>query len=150
MQERYQGPGAAERMRARAGRFAAEAYGLTEEQLICMVYSPFTDAGQRLPGYLEREHPRLAAQAGEVRGLLGGDGEPGRHDQARLACWLTGVSALNLGQLRTLWRAATVRFSPQGGTTLIAAILDGDPHKAMIKTRLAADGPVSEELITGR
>lgn len=150
MRGRYGGPDAAIRMRAVAGGFAEEAYGLTEEQLVCMLHSPFTDKGQRLEAYLEAEQPHLASQADTVRSLLDGEGEPMDRSEAELAPRLVEIAGLELSRLRTLYRAEAVRFSPNGGPSMMAAILEGDPHKAEIRTRLSPDGPEVIQLATGR
>jgi len=146
MRERYAGPDAAERMREVANRFAAEAYDLTEEQLICMVHSPFAGKGERLEDYLARERPHLLPQLAEIHDLLGGTG-PGDGPAAEL----TAASGLDLDRLRSLYASPTVALAlGEGRGTLLGAILDGDPHKETISTRHSPDGPVVTELLSGR
>lgn len=147
---RYAGPDAAQRMREVAGAFASAAYDLTERQLVCMLQSPFTEKGRRLEAYLEAEHPDRAGQVDALHALLAGEGEPLDGAEAALADWLTGASGLELGRLRTLYLSEAVRFSRQGGPGILAAIVEGDPHKAEIRTRFSADGPETLEFITGR
>ena len=48
MRARYLGSDAMVRMRREADDYAARTFGLTEQQLVCMVYSPFTDQGAGL------------------------------------------------------------------------------------------------------
>ncbi|MFH0518031.1 PqqD family protein [Streptomyces sp. M41] len=150
MRQRYRGPDAATRMRAVAGGFAEEAYGLTEEQLVCMLHSPFTDKGERLERYLEAEQPQLAGQVDTVRSLLDGEGEPMDPAEAELVPRLTELTGLELSRLRTLYHAEAVQFSAKGGPSMMAAILEGDPHKAEVRTRLSPDGPEVIQLATGR
>lgn len=150
MRERYRGPHAAEHMRAVANAFAHEAYGLGEEQLVCMVHSPFADKGERLGQYLRREQPDLAGDERAVRTLLEGTAPPGAREQ-ELAARLTKISGLELRWMRTLYGSPSVRFPAGGeGAGLLGAILAGDPHKAVITTRHAPDGAPVRELVTGR
>jgi hypothetical protein len=149
MRARYAGDGAADRMRERANAFAREAYGLGEEQLICLVYSPFTDEGKRLGEYLRREQPDLAAADGAVRLLLAGD-TPDDGAQA-LADRLESLSGLALSWLRVLFGSTSVQLPLSGeGTNLITTIMAGDPHKRVISTRHSPDGPEATEVISGR
>jgi len=143
MQARYTGPGAIERMRHAAEDYAWQTFALTEEQLVCMAYSPFADKGAGLAVFLAQEHPELAGQLGPVETLLAGDadGPPGLRDE------LERISGLVLSQLRVLYRSAL-----RGGTATdaIDAVLVGDPHKALIRTRFSAHGPETVEQISGR
>jgi hypothetical protein len=150
MRERYSGPDAPQRMRSVAAAFAVEAYGLDERQLVCLLHSPFTDKGRYLERYLEAELPELASQADAVRSLLAGDGEPMDPEEAELERVMTEISGLELSRLRTLYRSESAPPSIPGGPSILAAIRDGDPHKAEIKTRLTRGGPETVELITGR
>ncbi|HEY2579379.1 MAG TPA: hypothetical protein VGI74_23975 [Streptosporangiaceae bacterium] len=155
MRRRYAGPDAADQMRQVAGRYALETFGLTEEQLICMVYSPFADEGAGLEGFLAREHPSLAARVAEVHAVLAGDpgsvGGPGPlGGPPALAAGLERISGLELKQLRVLYRSPMRQLDGRGGTEVIDAVLAGDPHKAVIHTRHAPDGPDTLEQISGR
>ncbi|MGH8896617.1 MAG: PqqD family protein [Egibacteraceae bacterium] len=149
MRARYHGAAAEAHMRDAANAYALEAYGLTEEQLVCMVYSPFAGNGQGLAAYLVREQPRLADRVEEVHALLDG-AEPDATDRL-LTDELERISGLTLPQLQVLYRS-TVRTPEAGteGTKLLDAILAGDPHKDVIRTRHTPDGPDVLELISGR
>jgi hypothetical protein len=146
---RYSGPGAVDRMRRAADRYALETFGLTEEQLVCMAYSPFADKGAGLERYLRREHPGLADRTEQVHALLAAESGGSR----QLAGHLERVSGLELAQLRVLYRG-TLRVLVPGrggaGTEVIDAVLAGDPHKSVIRTRHTKDGPETLEQISGR
>jgi hypothetical protein len=150
MRQRYAGPDAASRMRQVAGGYALETFALTEEQLICMAYSPFAGKGAGLAEFFRREHPALAGRVGEIGALLagGGAGDPA------LAAALTRISGLELRQLRVLYGSPVRQLGAAGqagaGTEVIDAVLAGDPHKAVIRTRHAPDGPDTLEQISGR
>jgi hypothetical protein len=148
MRERYAGPGGVERMRAAMDAFAADSYGITPEQLVCMVYSPFVGRAEGLDRYLAREQPGLVARADEIRVLLAAPqaGSP------ELAAELTRITGLTTAQLGVLYAAVPPppRTTASEGKDLVGAILDGDPHKAVIRTRHAPDGPLVLELLSGR
>jgi hypothetical protein len=154
MRERYSGPDAIARMRRAASDYATATFGLTETQLVCMVYSPFAEKGAGLEEFLQREHPALAGRP--VHALLAGEsGEPG--DDPALAGELERISGLELPQLRVLYRGPLRRAARAGadgighaGADVIDTVLAGDPHKAVIPTRHAPDGPAVLELISGR
>ena len=148
IRRRYAGAGAAERMRGMANRFAMEAYGLTEEQLICMVYAPFADKGERLDLYLEREQPQLAGLAERIRAVL--DAEQEAQPASDLSAALRRFSGLEPARLRTLYRSPIIDLASDGRKNLVSAILSGDPHKDVIETRHDPDGPVVHELLSGR
>jgi hypothetical protein len=140
-------PGLA-RMRAAMGAFALDSFGLSEEQLVCMVYSPFAGAGQGLAHYLSREQPSLATRVADLHALL--RGEEGLACGRELPHALERLSGLTLPQLRTLYRRPLVPTCAEESKGLIGAILERDPHKRTIQTRHAANGPVVNELLSGR
>jgi hypothetical protein len=146
MRARYEGPGAASRMRRAADEYARETFGLTEEQLVCMAYSPFAEKGEGLREFLRREHPALADRAADYHALLAD--EP--CDLPGAAADLERVSGLELARLRVLYRSPVKRFGGPGGTEVIDAVLAGDPHKAVVSTRHAPGGPEILEQISGR
>jgi hypothetical protein len=154
MRERYDGTDAIARMRRAASDYAMATFGLTETQLVCMVYSPFAEKGTGLEEFLQREHPALADR--QVHALLAGESEESG-DDLTLAGELERISGLELSQLRVLYRSALRRTGREGtvgvsrqGTDVIDTVLADDPHKAVIPTRHAPNGPTVLELISGR
>lgn len=147
MRARYEGPDAAGRMRRAANEYAMETFGLAEEQLVCMAYSPFAEKGAGLETFLSREHPELAGRADDIHASLAGPGD----GDTELAGALQRISGLELSQLRVLYSSPMRRLGGgRGGTEVIDAVLEGDPHKAVIRTRHAPDGPDTLEQISGR
>ncbi|MFI7063820.1 PqqD family protein [Kribbella sp. NPDC050124] len=144
MRARYDSPDALKRMRLAAQDYALETFGLTEEQLVCMTYSPFAGQGEGLERFLNREHPALAARLGEIHHLLGE-----ASDDPALAAELKRISGLEPSQLRVLY-SRSVQTPGGGGAPVIDLILAGDPHKAVIETRHTQDGPNTFEQISGR
>jgi hypothetical protein len=151
MLARYDGDDKRRRMRAAMDRLAVELYGLDEEQLVCMVHSPFAGRCRNLDVYLAREQPDLLPQAARIRELLtDADGALPLPDAVSLVERLERVSGLRLAQLRVLSGSALHPDEGGGGPHLIEAILARDPHKQTIETRHAPGGPVRLEVISGR
>ena len=125
--------------------YATATFGLTETQLVCMVYSPFAEKGAGLEEFLRREHPALVGRTGRIRALLAGESG----DDPELAGELERISGLELSQLRMLHRSP-LRGVGRQGIDVIATVLADDPHKAVIRTRHAPNGPAILELISGR
>ncbi|GAA0358268.1 hypothetical protein GCM10010319_39540 [Streptomyces blastmyceticus] len=151
MRERYAGEGTAERMRTAMNTYAAEAYGVTEEQLVSMVYAPFTEKGLGLDDYLAREQPALVESTPLVHQLLGGSFDPDGADEKAVAARLEELTGLELSRLRVLYGSSLRLPSTESkGLQLIDAILDGDPHKAVVQTRQTPGGPLVPELLSGR
>jgi hypothetical protein len=148
MRARYHGPQGIDRMRRRANAYALEAYRLTEEQLVCMVYSPFAEKAAGLERYFWAEQPGLAHRVEEAKALIAGESLT---DERPLAAVLERVSGLALPQLEVLYRSRLLSHGAPGDESrLLNLVLDGDPHKAVIPTRHEPDGPVVFEQISGR
>ena len=139
-------PDTAVRMRRVASDYAMDTFGLTEEQLVCMVYSPFAEQAAGLDQFLAREHPELAARAADVRALLADDSAA----DERMAAELARISGLELFRLRLLYGRSLRRPGRDVRTEAIDAVLEGDPHKTFIPTRHTPDGPNTLEQISGR
>ncbi|WP_327635383.1 PqqD family protein [Kribbella sp. NBC_00482] len=143
MRVRYDGPDAPLRMRRAAEEYALTTFGLTEEHLVCMTYSPFAGQGAGLERFLDREYPALSVRISDIHSLLAGAAE-----DPTLAAELERISGLTPSQLRVLYSRSVQ--STDGGTPVIDLILAGDPHKAVIETRHSKDGPNTFEQISGR
>ena len=154
MYRRYEGPDGVRRMRDLMKGYAEEAYGITEEQLVCMVYAPFVDEGAGLRDYLAAEQPDLVESLVEIRGLLGGGGVGGGGgvpENSHLGARMEKMSGLTLGQLATLYRKSLMGSKPAGeGDTILGEVRAGDPHKSVISTSQSPDGATVLELISGR
>ncbi|MEU8167290.1 hypothetical protein AB0B97_12410 [Micromonospora sp. NPDC049004] len=151
MRERYAGAAAVARMRSAMQAYAMEAYGLTDEQLVAMVYAPFTEKGLHLDRYLSNEQPDLVSSTETIHDLLAEDVVPPAGDVAALAGRLQRVTGLTLAQLRLLYRSSLrlPSTTPVKGE-LIDAILEGDPHKKVVLSLRGADGHAVPELLSGR
>jgi hypothetical protein len=148
---RYESPEGIEHMRQLMVQYSADAFDLSDEQLLCMLYAPFGDKGAGLDRYLADLHPELAPRATEINELLAN--ENALADSADLGDTLERLSGLELSYLRRLYGSPVKRHDSAVkdlGLDVIGAILDGDPHKAIIKTQHSPQGPVVTELISGR
>ncbi len=152
MHRRYATPGGKRLMHRRITDYAAEAFGLTAEQLVCLVYSPFAQGGRHLRRYLSAECPALSPMIDEIRGLLASD-RPVSDEFAGLARDLERQSGLSLRHLRILYRSALAAATPgeaAGPTTPIGLILADDPHKGLVLTRNSPVAPYMLGPISGR
>jgi hypothetical protein len=151
MRARYSRPDAVPRMRAAMDAYAGDAYRLTEEQLVAMVYAPYTEKGAGLDRYLAAEQPDLVDAAPAIRRLLGDDADFPDLDTTELAERLERSTGLSIAQLRVLYAGSLRLPSPRPDTDqIIDLILEGDPHKAMILTRHEPGGALVPELLSGR
>ncbi|ONI88914.1 hypothetical protein ALI22I_17630 [Saccharothrix sp. ALI-22-I] len=145
MRDRYAGPDAPERMRQAMNAYALDTFGITEEQLVAMVYSPFAERGLGLADYLRVEHPALAAQQERIVAVLNGQRDPDVEESLR------AISGLRTDQLRTLYTSTLrPRSGELTGGAMVDLILEGDPHKRTVLTRQDPNGPAVPELISGR
>jgi hypothetical protein len=152
MQTRYDGPLGKERMRREMESYAHTSFGLEPHQLVCLVYSPFVAAGAGLRRFLAEQHPGEVDLEQQIHELLSGSATPELSSLTRARQFCEEVSGLELAQLRMLYRSTRRASGTKAleGSEIIDAVLDGDPHKDVIKTRHTVDGPVVQELLSGR
>ncbi|WP_413507016.1 hypothetical protein [Serratia proteamaculans] len=143
---RYQDDDAIAGQRQRAEQFALDAFNLTTQQLVCMIYSPFTERGKNLASYLAQENLRFSESA--IRALLEGSDEP---NCISLSQDLQQLSGLTLPHLRQCYRSKLVSSLLEGKSTdPLARILRFDPHKAVIQVSNGVTQRVAREVISGR
>ncbi|QDY40413.1 hypothetical protein [Candidatus Pantoea soli] len=144
MAARYQDEAAIAAARQRAAQFAQDAFGLSETQLVCMIYSPFIAEGQQLSAWLQQLP--LAPDEQAVRALLRGDSS-----DVALAHQLTQLSGLTLAQMRHCWRSAQVSSLLEGARgDALSRVLRFDPHKAVIQVNNGVLQDRVTEVISGR
>ncbi len=140
---RYDSAEKMEQRRRLAEEFARDAFGLEEPALVAMVFSPFTNEGERLQAFLDRCHPEMSGSAERLRAVL-----DGTSDDAEAVAWLEGTSALSLSQLRTLYRSSLTDFTARD--SMIARVRADDPHKTGVQTVDPGTGGLTLETISGR
>jgi len=146
---RYATPSGIEQMRYLMNRYASDAFNLDEDQLICMLYSPFAEGAKFLHSYLERERPGLISFEAAIRQALAHQLDPA--ETQGIASILNKMSGLDLAHLQRLFQVSIVPTRQLGvsGRDPISIILTGDPHKGIVERR-AGNGEVVREAISGR
>ena len=89
--------------RKRANALLAARYGLSEAQLVCMLFAPFVEEGAGLSRYLQHCHPRLPMEHQYLHDALQGNAAP-----ASVVRWLTETSGLPMNHLCKLYAMARV------------------------------------------
>ncbi|MFS2221503.1 hypothetical protein [Pantoea sp. B65] len=145
MAARYQNDDAIAVQRERATQFALDAFGLSTQQLICMIWSPFTAGGKHLDRYLSQQNISISADA--IHALLRGEETP----NLQLCSQLAQLSGLTFEQLRQCYRNPLVTSlldrKPQDP---LSRILRFDPHKAIIQVNNGVLQDTISEVISGR
>lgn len=146
MAARYQDESAIDEQRVRAATFAMDAFNLSSEQLICMIYSPFTEYGKNLDKYLTQQNIRLSPAS--IHALLGSNA----NDCLELKGELEALSGLTLEQLRHCYgNCLVVTLLEPRNSDPLSRVLRSDPHKSIIQVLddYSLDGRVTE-IISGR
>lgn len=161
MLQRYNGPVKRLEMRQRVAKYAQDAFGLSERNLICMIYSPFCGNGTNLERYLAAEEPTMLTQLDTIRTLIFGHQNLIEEANIVLINQLQEISGLSYAQIKTLSRQLLMApyikdaFNKQLDRTQssqspMAILLKSDPHKKEMKTRHSPNGPELIEVISGR
>jgi hypothetical protein len=131
-----------------AEHYALSTFGLTTENLVCLVYSPFVGGCRHLHRYLAAEQPDLVGRETEIVRMLAGNeaGDPA------LAARLERISGLSITDLRQIY--ASPVWSPFGAASddkqLLPLITTSDPHQKLIHVRDGeSDDPVLDR-VSGR
>jgi hypothetical protein len=139
----YDGPENLAQRRALAADYAQDAFGLGEPQLVCLLFSPFVDAGAQLEAFLRHCHPGMLVALPDLHKALAGQAVP---DQ--IVQWLIDISGLNLMGLQTLYGKQPVDFSDE--QSLIARMRASDPDKRQIMSVDPLTGAAQAVVISGR
>jgi hypothetical protein len=132
MRNRYKDSESIMRMRHQVDQYTQATAGISEQQLVCMLYSPFLQEGSRLKYYLQREHPDLLPHLPEIHQRLSTPAVG--YDQISSALW--EISGLGIWWLQRLYKMAA--------PAAINTVLSRDPHQGWVDT------PHGREHITGR
>ncbi|MHC8314644.1 hypothetical protein [Pseudomonas sp. LB3P31] len=145
MATRYEGEIAINEQRLRAEKFAIDAFCITNEQLICMIYSPFTQRGSNLADYIVQQQKDFSANSVHV--LLQSD----MRVDTPLSKRLEEASGLSLQELRQCYnnQLVTSLLSAKSDDPL-SRILRYDPHKSVIQVRNSYSHETTSEIISGR
>lgn len=144
--EKYATIDKVEAMRDKISKYIFESFGLTHDNLVLMIMSPFTDQGHRLELLLSYVQDRHTLNATSIHQLLASDSS--QDDDGGLATQLQQLTGLTIGMLRKLYHSETVDFTSDQSIT--SYIRKNDPHKFTIKTIDIKSGQPTIELISGR
>lgn len=122
----YHGEARIEARRALAAEFALQAYGLNEAQLVCMLFSPFTDNGLGLEAFLRTCHPGMLVAVADLHRAL--SGQPASDQVVQ---WLVDISGLTLVQLQGLYGKPRVNFA--AADSIIARVRAADPAQRRVR-----------------
>lgn len=139
----YDDPEKIEERRALAAGYAQEAFGLSEAQLVCVMFAPFVNRGAQLEAFLRRCHLGMVIALADLHRALSGEAAP---DQVIL--WLVEVSGLTLSVLQGLYARNRVDFNDE--RSIIARVRASDPDKARVMIGDPDTGETVPELISGR
>ncbi|MFJ3485030.1 hypothetical protein ACIPL1_16820 [Pseudomonas sp. NPDC090202] len=126
-----------------AAGYAQEAFGLSEMQLVCLVFAPFVDGAAQLEEFLRRCHPGMLVAQADLHNALSGGTAPDQVMQ-----WLVDVSGLSLKGLQHLYAKRRVDFTDD--SSIIARARASDPDKRHVMTVHPQTGEAMSELISGR
>jgi len=132
-----------ETRRALSSSYAQEAFGLSDVQLVCLLFAPFVDSGRGLETFLRRCHPGMLVALPDLHKALTGLQVPEQVMQ-----WLIDISGLNKTELQNLYRKKRVNFDDH--TSLIARVRASDPDKRRITTVDPVTDTPMTEMISGR
>ena len=107
--------------RALSAGYAQELFGLDENQLNCLMFSPFIRHGERLESYLRQCHPGMLVALPELHKAL-----QGKPVAEMLVQWATDISGLPLNLLQHLYRKRSATAVP----SMAAAPQQGAPATA--------------------
>jgi hypothetical protein len=145
MKRRYSSSHAIYSMRRKISEFAYESFGITESQMIAMVYSPFVCAGKNLERYIFEQALVLVPFLDEVRELLAGTAPVADTTGSWIVAVLTHKTGLNLKEMRDCYW-----FDSQDGSSLFKVILERDPHKKLVQTVQSPGAEPVAEWLSGR
>jgi len=149
MAERFKTDSHIEKFRVDIDLFTQDSFAISEQNLVCLVHSPFTDGGKRLHTYLNSEAPGLLRHERDIHRLLGNTAS---NANTGLAEQLQQLSGLELIHLRACYNKPLTPslLEPSSEGNVLSAILKRDPHKRIIVTQKSPGAPDVPEMISGR
>lgn len=128
--------------RALAQVYVQEAFGLAQEQLVCLLFAPFLDRGKNLEAFVRGAHPGMLIALADLHQALNAQVAPPQVTQ-----WLTEVSGLPLSFLQELYLRQAVDLTE--ATALIARVRAGDPDSYRSTVRQLDSSEAVKEVSSG-
>jgi hypothetical protein len=123
--------------------FSQQAYGLSEAQLVCLLFAPFVNQGQDLETFLRRCHPGMLVALPYLHKALQGKPAPEPVMQ-----WLRDISGLPSEAMQRLYRMQRADNLDRG--SLIVSVRASDPVTSCISSRDRQTGKTTFERVSGR
>lgn len=146
MARRYEDEDALDEARKCAEQFALDAFNLTTQQLVCMIFSPFADQGAHLERYLTSgygiDYSSTAIHAFLATPLS---------LNLELSRQLESCSGLSIDLIRQCYKNPIATSLLENSLNdPMASVLRRDPHKMIIKVKHGPDQNLVDEVISGR
>jgi hypothetical protein len=140
--ELYSSPEKMSNMRARVAQHYKTAMNLSDENLTCMVYSPFVSQCMNLQGYLEKEKPELLPHYNKINAVIAGK----KPDNVSKNCIkkLEEASGLSLKEMKHIYKQEANNHN------VISELHSGDPHKKEVVVKHSSKGLPVWSVISGR
>ena len=154
MSERYKDSESIAKVRKRVNEYTQSVLGITDQQLICMIYSPFASNGEFLEKYVKAQHPVMFGHLATLHQILSGQQDISPANQ-EIWNYLEITSGLSLEEVQQLYKSKLINSfsssSPMNSEKShpIELLLSGDPHKAIVKIK-SPEGSEDERFISGR
>jgi hypothetical protein len=123
--------------RARGAIEAQKNLGLSEAQLVCLLFAPFVDHGASLERFLRQCHPGMLVALPDLHRAMQGKPAP-----EQVLQWMVDVSGLPVGLIGTLYRMGPVTWGRETGPEL--------GNTDVQSLNLDADAAANGERSTGR
>ena len=124
-----------EKLRGAAAQYLSKLHGLNDEQLGCLICSPFVNQADGLEPFLQKCHPDKVQRIKDFHRVLMGNPAP---LQANVA-WLESISGLPLASLQALYHMQKIDFTQCN--SLIASLWAHDPNKQAWHTAPGIEAP---------
>lgn len=146
MAGRYEDDESLSEARKCAEQYALDAFDLTTQQLVCMIFSPFGDRGRYLEKYLNSGYG-IDYSATEIHALLSA-----QHTlNSALSKQLESCSGLSIELIRQCYRSSiAASLLDNSPNDPMSRILRRDPHQMIIKVKHGPDQTLVDEVISGR
>ncbi|MER2104268.1 MAG: hypothetical protein ABS999_20505, partial [Pseudomonas atacamensis] len=101
----YDNAGGPEQLRALAEDYLINGFGLSETQLVCLLFAPFIDNGKGLERFLRNCHPGMLVAMPDLHRAM-----QGLHAPEQVLKWITEVSGLPVRLVIRLYATGPVQI----------------------------------------
>ncbi|MCL6591379.1 MAG: hypothetical protein K6U80_15670 [Firmicutes bacterium] len=142
-----------EYMRRITESYLNDELNISNQQLVCAIYSPFPEHALNLHQFLAKKYPEMLERETQIRAALAGENTSKDQD---IIDFLEKVSGLRLQYLQKIYKSNIVypliineTACTKTSDCILEVIREKDPHKKQIEYILN-DGREIKEIITGR